>query len=85
MPDIGKTENYKFIKKAEYTNSETFNSDNDIVNKKYVDDTVIGGLDQQHLYFVGKAGNDGNDGKKQKKGVFYNAKGPKNLIIRSSY
>lgn len=47
-----------------YISHPTFTNDTQLVDKKYVDDSVIGGINQNHIYYVGSHGDDiTNDGK----------------------
>ncbi len=46
-----------------YDSLPTLSDDKELAHKKYVDDHSGTGLDQLQIYYVGKAGNDSNDGK----------------------
>lgn len=49
---------WEFNNKMTYTSHPSFTADTDIVDKKYVDDSSVGAVNEDNIYYVGKHGND---------------------------
>jgi hypothetical protein len=49
---------WEFNNKMTYTSHPTFSADTDVIDKKYADDLIISGVNQDNIYYVGKHGND---------------------------